>query len=209
MVRRPGRKGVVRQLQRTGIAPVSRGPMRVVGRCGDRDRLGVRGQGAVPRLGRGRQLTDGADLGAVAPICTDTCTPATDGSGFKGSAARYRTSSSSACGPTSENTSPPPREQPQTAREPAARGQGRPEILRTARPPARPERGPLGEPCSTDFLLVDLPPIAETFAAQFTDLQMLIPGREGYRVVITTGRLVAAGPVVTPVQPCTRASAGS
>jgi hypothetical protein len=53
-----------------------------------------------------------------------------------------------------------------------------------------PERGPAGEPSSTDFLLVDLPPIAETFAEHFVDLQMLIPGREDYRVVITAGLLV-------------------
>jgi len=47
-----------------------------------------------------------------------------------------------------------------------------------------PERGPLGEPSSTDFLLVDLPPIAETFAAQFTDLQM--PSRAARTIALSS-----------------------
>ena len=53
------------------------------------------------------------------------------------------------------------------------------------------DRGPRGEPSSTDFLLVDLPPIADVFSLQFDDLPELIPGRPDYRVVITTGTLVS------------------
>lgn len=54
-----------------------------------------------------------------------------------------------------------------------------------------PDRGPRGEPSSTDFLLVDLPPIADVCSLQFDELPELIPGRPDYRVVITTGTLVS------------------
>ncbi len=54
-----------------------------------------------------------------------------------------------------------------------------------------PDRGPHGEPSATDFLLIDLPAIADTFAERFDELPALIPGRDDYRIVITTGRLVA------------------
>ncbi len=52
------------------------------------------------------------------------------------------------------------------------------------------ERGPDGEPTATDFLLVDLPPIADRFATSFDDLMMPIPDRPDYRSVLSVGTLV-------------------
>ncbi len=52
------------------------------------------------------------------------------------------------------------------------------------------ERGPRGEPTATDFLLVDLPPIAERFATSFDELMMPIPERPDYRSVLAVGSLV-------------------
>ena len=52
------------------------------------------------------------------------------------------------------------------------------------------ERGPLGEASATDFLLVDLPPIAERFATSFDELMTLIPDRPDYRSLLGVGRLV-------------------
>ncbi len=52
------------------------------------------------------------------------------------------------------------------------------------------ERGLDGQPTATDFLLVDLPPIAEMFATGFDDLMMPIPGRSDYRAVLSVGSLV-------------------
>jgi len=43
------------------------------------------------------------------------------------------------------------------------------------------ERGADREPTATDFLLVDLPPIADRFATSFDDLMMPIPDRPDYR----------------------------
>ena len=46
----------------------------------------------------------------------------------------------------------------------------------------RPERGPSGEPSAGDFILVDLPPIAEVFARSFESLAI------AFRRGLTTGR---------------------
>ncbi len=53
------------------------------------------------------------------------------------------------------------------------------------------ERGPNGEPCVADFLLVDLTQIAESFAASFEQLIQPIPGRPDYRSVVASGFVVA------------------
>ena len=47
-----------------------------------------------------------------------------------------------------------------------------------------------GSPSSTDFLLQDLPFVAEIFALRFDDLPEPIPGRPDYLIAITAGRLV-------------------
>lgn len=52
------------------------------------------------------------------------------------------------------------------------------------------ERGPNGEPSSIDFLRFELPAIEEEFALRFDELPDVVPGRDDYRQVITTGRLV-------------------
>jgi hypothetical protein len=57
-------------------------------------------------------------------------------------------------------------------------------------------RGPHGEPSASDFLLIDLPSIADTFAEQFEQLPTMYREREDYRFLVTTGRLVAAAVVV-------------
>lgn len=53
------------------------------------------------------------------------------------------------------------------------------------------ERGPNGEPSTSDFQVVELFPIIEEFATGFDDLPHLIPGRPEYRVLITSGILIA------------------
>ena len=52
------------------------------------------------------------------------------------------------------------------------------------------ERGPNGEPSTTDFLLVELPPIAERFATAFASLITPIPQRPDYRSVLAVGSIV-------------------
>ena len=52
------------------------------------------------------------------------------------------------------------------------------------------ERGPNGEPSATDFLLVELPPIAELFATAFESLMTPIPDRPDYRSVLGVGSIV-------------------
>ena len=54
----------------------------------------------------------------------------------------------------------------------------------------REERGPNGEPSAGDFLLVDLPLIAEVFATQFETLAMPDPNRPEFRSFVTSGLLV-------------------
>jgi len=57
-------------------------------------------------------------------------------------------------------------------------------------------RGEDGEPSSSDFLLIDLPPIADMFATSFDDLPVMYEGRMDYRYLVTTGSLVAAAIIV-------------
>ena len=57
-------------------------------------------------------------------------------------------------------------------------------------------RGPNGEPSASDFLLIELPTIAETFAERFDELLPLYPERDDYRYLVTGGRLVYAVVVV-------------
>ncbi len=51
-------------------------------------------------------------------------------------------------------------------------------------------RGPNGEPSATDFLLVDLPSIADLFATGFEQLMTPIPDRPDYRAALLVGTLV-------------------
>ena len=60
----------------------------------------------------------------------------------------------------------------------------------------RSERGPHGEPSTGDFQVFELLRIVERFATGFDDLPELIPGRTDYRILITTGTLVAALSVI-------------
>lgn len=57
-------------------------------------------------------------------------------------------------------------------------------------------RGPNGEPSASDFLLMDLPTIADAFAERFDDFPLMYPDRGDYRYLVTTGRLVRAAMVV-------------
>ena len=57
-------------------------------------------------------------------------------------------------------------------------------------------RGINGEPSATDFLLIDLPTIAEVFAERFDELPTLYPNRTDYRFLVATGRLVHAAVVI-------------
>lgn len=58
------------------------------------------------------------------------------------------------------------------------------------------DRGPDGEPSSTDFLVLDLPTIVERFAEDFDSLALAYPGRPDYRVLIAAGTLVATAVVI-------------
>jgi len=58
------------------------------------------------------------------------------------------------------------------------------------------ERGESGEPSSSDFLLIDLPPIAEEFAENFETLPPMYDGRSDYRYLVATGSLIAAALIV-------------
>lgn len=60
----------------------------------------------------------------------------------------------------------------------------------------RDSRGPNGEPSASDFLLLDLPTIADVFAESFDDLPAMFDGRADYRYLVTTGSLVVAAVVV-------------
>jgi len=53
-----------------------------------------------------------------------------------------------------------------------------------------------GVPSRSDFQAYELLEIVETFADRFGDLPELIPGRSDYRLLITTGRVVASVSVV-------------
>ena len=53
-----------------------------------------------------------------------------------------------------------------------------------------------GEPSSSDFLLIDLPSIADMFATSFDELPAMYEGRTDYRYLVTTGSLVTAAVIV-------------
>ncbi|CAN5693739.1 hypothetical protein BH24ACT5_BH24ACT5_14950 [soil metagenome] len=63
----------------------------------------------------------------------------------------------------------------------------------------RSERGPNGEPSTSDFQTFELLDIVEKFAIDFDDLPALIPGRDDYRILISIGRIVRAYAVVGQV----------
>lgn len=57
-----------------------------------------------------------------------------------------------------------------------------------------------GEPSATDFLLLDLPTIAEAFALRFDQLPKVFDERDDYRVLSSLcGRLVCAALIVGQV----------
>lgn len=65
----------------------------------------------------------------------------------------------------------------------------------------RNERGPNGEPSTTDFQTFELLGIVDRFATEFEDLPELLPGRNDYRVLLATGVLVRAYTVVGQLRP--------
>ena len=52
------------------------------------------------------------------------------------------------------------------------------------------ERGPSGEPSSTDFLVLELPPVVELFATGFERLPHELSGVGAVRVLIASGVVV-------------------
>ncbi len=58
------------------------------------------------------------------------------------------------------------------------------------------ERGPNGEPSTSDFQTFELLEIVEKFATGFGDLPALIQGRDDYRILISTGVVVRAYTVI-------------
>jgi hypothetical protein len=65
----------------------------------------------------------------------------------------------------------------------------------------RSERGPNGEPSTTDFQTFELLNIVERFRTGFDDLPELLPDRSDYRVLIATGDLIRAYTVVGQLRP--------
>jgi hypothetical protein len=65
----------------------------------------------------------------------------------------------------------------------------------------RSERGPNGEPSTSDFQTFELLEIVEKFAVGFDDLPALIPGRDDYRILISAGVVVRAYSVVGQESP--------
>ena len=56
-----------------------------------------------------------------------------------------------------------------------------------------PEKAPPdGEPSASDFLLIDLPAIADSFGERFDELPPVYVDRSDYRFLVATGRLVRA-----------------
>ena len=63
------------------------------------------------------------------------------------------------------------------------------------------ERGPNGEPSASDFLLVDLPLIAEAFATRFESLSVPEPEHPEFRSLVISALLVPSVMVTgVPVQ---------
>ena len=90
--------------------------------------------------------------------------------------------------------SPPPRVATPTSD--PTHGSRRPAVLHRARRSTRRDTRPNGEPSASDFLLIELPTIAETFGERFDDLLRLYPERNDYRYLVAGGRLVYAAVVV-------------
>ena len=65
----------------------------------------------------------------------------------------------------------------------------------------RSERGPSGEPSTSDFQSFELSEIVEKLTVGFDDLPALIPGRDDYRILISTGVAVRAYSVVGQESP--------
>lgn len=63
------------------------------------------------------------------------------------------------------------------------------------------ERGPSGEPSTSDFQVVELFPIIERFATGFDSVPEFILGRPDYRVLITAGVLVPRIAVTAQLAP--------
>ncbi len=63
-----------------------------------------------------------------------------------------------------------------------------------------PERGPGGEPSAADFLRFELLPLIDVIAERFDELPEALPGHPEYRVLITSGRLVAYISIMGMVQ---------
>ena len=57
-------------------------------------------------------------------------------------------------------------------------------------------RGPNGEVSSTDLLVMDLPTIVDRFAEDFETLAVAYAGRDDYRVLVSTGTLIATSVVI-------------
>lgn len=47
-----------------------------------------------------------------------------------------------------------------------------------------PDRGPEGQPSSTDFLVLDLPPVVDRFATDFEGLPEIVEGFGGARMLV-------------------------
>jgi hypothetical protein len=76
------------------------------------------------------------------------------------------------------------------------RGPGQSRVLHDLDRQLRSERGPNGEPSTSDFQSFELLEIVEKFANDFDELPALIPGRDDYRVLISTGVVVRAYTVI-------------
>ncbi len=63
------------------------------------------------------------------------------------------------------------------------------------------ERGPNGEPSTSDFQSYELLRVVETFAIEFHNLPELIPGRADYRLLIASGTIVHAFSVLAQLAP--------
>lgn len=63
------------------------------------------------------------------------------------------------------------------------------------------ERGSDGEPSASDFQTFELLDIVEKFAVNFEELPALIPDRDDYRILISTGIVGRAYTVVCQASP--------
>ena len=63
------------------------------------------------------------------------------------------------------------------------------------------ERGPNGEPSAHDFQVYELLRVVEEFAVGFDAMTELIPGRPGYRILISAGLLCPRFAVIGQLAP--------